>query len=584
MLENGYTFDEIEEILADTPGRTNTYVGVKDVEVKVTKELLEESKLAREIQRVKRAGIHKVVLLKDKSISNEELCATVIKIRKLGLQPIIGITGDIIGNIIVKKKDLEQEEFYNIEKFYNIIETSSQLNALAGFRFMDDIDENLNLENLLKAKIDDKSSSILDLMKNSGKEISYKTREFESNKITKAEELFNNKVIFVVEGKSIVAEEGAGEEINFKNDEISQGILKLAEEGRLSLYFATDKEKKDLELATKLVKKIFGEKATKTMISLGTTFTTNMLAELFKKDVASKSFSNAYELGYEALFGNVLPQNVAKGFKDLLTGNKNYEQFEAYMKSSNIENEIFTNNFKNFVNEEISKGNALAQEEKAAILRQCVIGALISYIENHIHEFYKINEDEPVNLADIKRLDKNVKNQIFYRILILLVEGYYKTDNANNFVVPNRNANNFVVPDWFDSQITKEQVDILANDKVFMNSLVEKNPFDYKDFLQVVGSSVTLSEIVEKINTPAKQHIDNFDNKLDIGDDYKNKVYEKINYLTCIMKNPNQSFKITIGKLSGYDDDIVYNYDILCCKDLLENFDSFFPEVAASLR
>ena len=58
--------------MADTPGRTNIYVGVKDVEVKVTKELLEESKLAREIQRVKRAGIHKVVLLKD-NISEEDL-------------------------------------------------------------------------------------------------------------------------------------------------------------------------------------------------------------------------------------------------------------------------------------------------------------------------------------------------------------------------------------------------------------------------------------------------------------------------------------------------------------------------------
>ena len=125
------------------------------------------------------------------------------------------------------------------------------------------------------------------------------------------------------------------------------------------------------------------------------------------------------------------------------------------------------------------------------------------------------------------------------------------------------------MPDWFDSQITKEQVDILANDKVFMNSLVEKKSFNYKDCLQVVASSVTLSQIVEKINTPAKQHIDNFDNKLDIGDDYKNEVYEKINYLTFIMKNPNQSFKVKIGDKE---------YTILCCRNLLEKFESFFSK------
>ena len=130
LIGLGYTFAEMEELLADIPGRTNTYVGVKDVEVNVTKQLLKDSEIAREIQRLKRAGIHKVVLLKDKDVSNKELYTTILRIRKSGLQPIIGITGDMITSL---------NEKTDKELFYDFIEESSRFKALAGFRFMVDI-------------------------------------------------------------------------------------------------------------------------------------------------------------------------------------------------------------------------------------------------------------------------------------------------------------------------------------------------------------------------------------------------------------------------------------------------------------
>jgi hypothetical protein len=415
LIGLGYTFAEIEELLADIPGRTNTYVGVKDVEVNVTKQLLKDSEIAREIQRLKRAGIHKVVLLKDKDVSNKELYTTILRIRKSGLQPIIAIT----------KEMLSVRDPKTQEDFYNLIEESSRFKALAGFRFKVDIND--NIRNLLQENLDNKES-ILELMKKSGKEISYKPSNFDNlQEMEKADKLFEGKVIFVVEGKQIIDEEGAETEIKF-----SDIISMLAGEGRFSLYFDTDKEE-NLKIIKELVEKIFGKgaEATKTMISLGTTYTANMFAELFKKDVASKSFSNAYELGYEPIFGNVSPEIVAGAFKKVLTGEKNYNEFIEYKKSDEFEyKNAITNEFENIVLSSIDKDKTLKPEEQTAMLRQYVMGFMISYIEKHFDEFYEIPEWDKI--IDIKQMDINVKNQIIYRIIYLLLAGNSPETIKNN--------------------------------------------------------------------------------------------------------------------------------------------------------
>ena len=216
LIGLGYTFAEMEELLADIPGRTNTYVGVKDVEVNVTKQLLKDSEIAREIQRLKRAGIYKVVLLKDKDVLNKELYTTILRIRKSGLQPIIAITEEML-SVSADEKDPKTQE-----DFYNLIEESSRFKALAGFRFKVDIND--NIRNLLQEKTNNKES-MLELIKKSAKEISYKPSNFDNlQEMEKADKLFEGKVIFVVEGKQIIDEEGAETEIKFKNDEVSNII------------------------------------------------------------------------------------------------------------------------------------------------------------------------------------------------------------------------------------------------------------------------------------------------------------------------------------------------------------------------
>jgi hypothetical protein len=261
---------------------------------------------------------------------------------------------------------------------------------------------------------------------NSGIEISYKLNRFNNDKTDNAEELFKGKVIYVVAGKQFTSD---AEENLVINRAEEKALKKLAGEGRLSLYFDMDKDKDSLKLAKALVEKIFGKgtDATKTMISLGTTFTTNMFAELFKKDSASKGFGNAYEIGYEPIFRDISPDIVAGVFKDLLTDNMNFNEFLEYeqreKKNNSEKAKVFTKEFDKLViediKEEVSKYN-ISEKEQTAMLKQYVIGLLISYIENHFDELYEIKQWD--KMIDIKQMDINVKNQIMYRILLLLLK------------------------------------------------------------------------------------------------------------------------------------------------------------------
>ncbi len=74
----------------------------------------------------------------------------------------------------------------------------------------------------------------------------------------------------------------------------------------------------------------------------------------------------------------------------------------------------------------IDKEKTVKPEEQTAMLRQYVMGFMISYIEKHFDEFYEIPEWDKITdikIIDIKQMDINVKNQIMYRIIYLLLAG-----------------------------------------------------------------------------------------------------------------------------------------------------------------
>ena len=176
------------------------------------------------------------------------------------------------------------------------------------------------------------------------------------------------------------------------------------------------------------------------MISLGTTYTANMFAELFKKDAPTKCFSNAYELGYEAVFGNVSQEIVAGAFKEILTGEKNYNEFVEYKKAEGFKyKDAITNEFEKIVLSSIDNDKTIKSEEKTAMLRQYVMGFMISYIEKHFDKFYEIPDRDWNKIIDIKQMDINVKNQIIYRIIYLLLSGNSPETIKENLSIVDKN-------------------------------------------------------------------------------------------------------------------------------------------------
>ena len=291
---------------------------------------------------------------------------------------------------------------------------------------------------------------------------------------------FDNKVITVLDANII----------DIENDDFMQNIKNLAKQGRFSLYFNNDKDA-NLNQATNLVEKIFGNEvnATKTMISVGTTFLENSFSKLFNKNIATNSFSEGYEIGYEQIFkeegkpGHVPPEDILPVLSELfykkeMTEEMTLKQFqEKYscfycnqekecklsikeiLSDTNLspelqvsklknllmqdnpfnskinsilcdtggddsskiydldwflkQNKKFTEQFKLKINS-ILLDNTILDEEKVVAIKNFLLGCLVSYIEKNIDKFY----DKPI---DMNTIDINIKEQIIYIILILLL-------------------------------------------------------------------------------------------------------------------------------------------------------------------
>lgn len=290
LKEIGYSDLEINELLS--LATTNTYVGIKDATLTITKSIKD---LENILCVYKRAGVSKVVLVKGEDIKEFEE-KVINQINKAGLHPIIGIT-----------KDTTRGEIAKYEK----------MKTVYGYRA------------LISRDYDNKQiKETVEKIKDSKKEISYKIEDNEA--IEEADKMLNGKAICVLDTKNMSVSKDkelilAGEEIDEKTDEFIKG---LAGEGRVSLYFDTDGDE-NIEKANKLVEEIFGKEldSAKTMISLGKTYINNQFGQLLKKNTATIYFSKGYEKGYEELFGDISIEETAKELKSSLSAEMSYENF-----------------------------------------------------------------------------------------------------------------------------------------------------------------------------------------------------------------------------------------------------------------
>lgn len=359
----GYSDFEINQLLSVTTVESNTYAGIKDTVLKVTSKL----DVVARAQTLRKADITKVVLTKASNIKtySQEL---IDSISEQGLHPIISI-----------------DETTSLEDIIGY----TQIKSVNGFRV---IENNARLDEMLK------------IISESGKELSYKLDVVNVDTIKTIENKVNGKVIFVVNA-----------EVCASADDILKATLQqLASEGRLSLYFETDKEvTQDM---VNIINDIFGKgmDAAKTMISVGKTYVSNGFAVLFKKDVATLNLCEGLEAEYKDIFAATPAQTVASTLKDLLSGNISYDDFIEDYKTGKL-NVIMTDELdikiKSILEDDITN------DEKVTALRQFVLGVLISFVENNISV---ISGDMDVDITSMKVEDKN---QLIYRVIQLLVSG-----------------------------------------------------------------------------------------------------------------------------------------------------------------
>ena len=357
-----YDEKEIERLLPST-SMSYTYAGIKDTVLKVTSKLDVFSRA----QTLKKAGITKVVLTKAANIKtySQELIDSV---SEQGLHPIISID--------------ENTSLEDVTRY-------AQIKSVNGFRVMKD-----------NARLDE----ILNIILESGKELSYKLDDLSLNAIQSLENRVNGKVIFVVNAEACAA----------TDETLKTKLQQLASEGRISLYFETDKEvTQDM---MNIINDIFGKgiDAAKTMISVGKTYVSNGFAILFKKDVATLNLSEGLETEYKDVFAAMPAQTVASTLKELLSGNVSYDAFVADYNSGKL-SAIMTDELDIKIKSVLE--DEMTNDEKVTALRQFVLGVLITFVENNIDV---ISGDIEVDVASMKVEDKN---QLIYRVIQLLAAG-----------------------------------------------------------------------------------------------------------------------------------------------------------------
>ena len=276
------------------------------------------------------------------------------KIRVAGLEVVIGIN---------EKTEKEEIERYKLMK------------GVSGFRVLK---ENKEITN----------EYIKDIMEETGKEISYKIGKKDKGKIEEIEKELKGKVIYVIEAEAIEA-------INGK-EQLGK-IQRIAkEEGRVSIYFKTDREE-DIKKAKGIIEEI-----------------------LFNKDGATSSFSEGYEIGYEGIFGEegtigyVSPDKLVGQMKEILTGKINFKEFKDKYDRGEL-NSIMTERLEQKI-KDILEDKEVEGKEKMATIRQYIIGSLVSYIEENMDKIY---EKE----IDMNSMKMEEKKQIVYGIMQAMVRG-----------------------------------------------------------------------------------------------------------------------------------------------------------------
>jgi hypothetical protein len=362
-LGSAYTDAEKDRLLA-AKLKATTFTGTKDTGFKITKS--DEKYVRNRGSQLKKSGVSKVVLSRAKKVQYDQ---------------------DIINNLY----DSGEQVIISIDEneIDNIIEYMG-FNHLAGFR----ITSKAVYDRMLQ-------QGLINAILEQGKELSYVVE----NVVEIDLKLGNGKIIFVVDPTKINLADNV------------EMLQKLAKEGRISLYYDSDKELTEQQQQD--IKTIF--KDCKTMVSVGKSYITNKFASLFNKDIVSRSFEEGIETDLSDIFVSELNvEDIMSMIKPLLT--------QKDVSFDSIKN-LRVNGESIFTKEMMEKINGIENEyasEKVSALRQFVIGALIKYVEDQVPAIIETQKDKfefELYASDIDTMNKQSRQQIDYRFIQLLMTG-----------------------------------------------------------------------------------------------------------------------------------------------------------------
>ena len=362
-LGSAYTDAEKDRLLA-AKLKATTFTGTKDTGFKITKS--DEKYVRNRGSQLKKSGVSKVVLSRAKKVQYDQ--DMINNLYDSGEQVIISIDENEIDNII---------EYMGF-------------NHLAGFR----ITSKAVYDRMLQ-------QGLINAILEQGKELSYVVE----NVVEMDLKLGNGKIIFVVDPTKINLADNV------------EMLQKLAKEGRISLYYDSDKELTEQQQQD--IKTIF--KDCKTMVSVGKSYITNKFASLFNKDIVSRSFEEGIETDLSDIFVSELNvEDIMSMIKPLLT--------QKDVSFDSIKN-LRVNGESIFTKEMMEKINGIENEyasEKVSALRQFVIGALIKYVEDQVPAIIEAQKDKfefELYASDIDTMNKQSRQQIDYRFIQLLMTG-----------------------------------------------------------------------------------------------------------------------------------------------------------------
>lgn len=434
----GYSAQEIEQLLDINVVQNVIPVGIKETELKVTPKL----DIARRLDVEKRAGTTTIVLKGQYSVD------TVQFIRERGFEVII--VQEVNGKINI-----------DLSKYIGLKE-------LSGIRF--EITEKGAEQTI--GNITGSFGSI-SISYDFGKDITSESVEFVKKQ---------NATLVVDAG--VIAD---------KTDVVSAiNNAKLAENAQIVLRIESDNDDNAIALMENAIK-LLGMQGQKLSINVKKTLikSRDKLMNVFKADPASEYRLKGLDESFEAIFGNVNAEIVAKELSRVISGDMKYEEFNKdfnakfsalFADKSEIEN--------------IISNKEITPEVKMTLIRQYVIGIFIAHVGKEI--IPQIAEDMPF---DIDTMKLNAKQVVVYEVIQLLMNGKSVSDIKSHKFTPDQTQSLF---DMVNSIMSRNDIKNILRAWNMTDMVIEtlndsKAVEKIEDIHTLIFDSIKVDDIGDKI-------------------------------------------------------------------------------------